>query len=483
MIYFFAFIMIIGSKITCTYDEYEHKKRREKIIKQTPDIIKKFSNKHIYNDFVKYIDTYKYVIESDIMLSIEILEILINKYISNIGYDDIPNTNKKYTKKILTLDEEKNRNTIYNMIKYSINKIDGINYEYSYIWEKLMCNKSDIAILDLFLTKREFITILDNETLLFEKLYKSINNKDIEMFKYILTNFCTNKKFLVNQLFELSVNENNDIFLIYINHIEKIININNYTIKIFIKQCREIINYHENIYNTKIINYHENIYNTKTISDVNRKNALNNLIYIIKKYIGTINDENVKSLAYILRNDNKNKEIIYEASIDLFEYLVSENYINIINILIDVSGYSFSIIYAMEGIRNSELHSDIKNSLLKYKKILEDNVLEHIKDYTGYDSEEEEYYNDNIYTNKEIRIINYYLAKLIMYKEKLTDNEKDNIIKHLLKAGDYLDSKMLRSRLFQQYYLEESMTSECMEINMDIDTILKLAKKIKSYKK
>nr|QBK90208.1 MAG: hypothetical protein LCPAC102_01210 [Pithovirus LCPAC102] len=78
---------------------------------------------------------------------------------------------------------------------------------------------------------------------------------------------------------------------------------------------------------------------------------------------------------------------------------------------------------------------------------------------------------------------NYIAAQIILSKESKTDIDKDNIIKLLLRADNYKDSKSLRSRLFQEWYILDSLHNNYISINLDEDTIINLGYKIKSLKK
>lgn len=68
--------------------------------------------------------------------------------------------------------------------------------------------------------------------------------------------------------------------------------------------------------------------------------------------------------------------------------------------------------------------------------------------------------------------IQYFIAQILMNQPNY---DLDEVLKKLLLADDVKDAKLLRTRLFQQYYLKESLSeshSSNFEFNLDIDTII-----------
>ena len=70
----------------------------------------------------------------------------------------------------------------------------------------------------------------------------------------------------------------------------------------------------------------------------------------------------------------------------------------------------------------------------------------------------------------------YILAQIRRNNNNLSDIDKDYIMEHLLQSGDYADSKSLRTKLYQIYYLNEEpmITKSKFDLNFDVKTILNL---------
>lgn len=85
----------------------------------------------------------------------------------------------------------------------------------------------------------------------------------------------------------------------------------------------------------------------------------------------------------------------------------------------------------------------------------------------------EKYYN----------MINYHCSHILIGNDNINMDEKRKIMLHLFEAGDYLDSNILRAKLFFSYYVGTSLNQDVLDINITSDTILDLGELIHSITK
>ena len=214
-----------------------------------------------------------------------------------------------------------------------------------------------------------------------------------------------------------------------------------------------------------IIKYYINYHNNKDLNYV-ISNLLNTLI---EKYYNIIDENTYYSLADIYDFD----ETLVK---NIFKFLLTkEGYPEIVFDIIN-ENIILSVILAEITMSDPDYHVYIT----KYLEIYLDNI-EQNRSEGDYDFDIPFIYEENE--------INYYLAKILMEKMNLTNTDsvkmslKRDIISHLIKAGDYADAALLRTRLSQVYYLNEDIgQNPQFPIDNNIDTILNLLEYINKIK-
>lgn len=162
--------------------------------------------------------------------------------------------------------------------------------------------------------------------------------------------------------------------------------------------------------------------------------------------------------------DEKEKFIIkYKQNIfRLFESLLPDKdnvtpaeYKNMI-LQIVMSNKLFAVPFAQNFMNHSDLINDIHDSLIKFLQYA------------------------NKLDKELIEYAHYYLAQIRRNKTKLNIDDKKYIISHLMKAGNVVDAKKLRTRLFESFFLNKDGIGDNLlfDINMDVDTMISLSKLI-----
>lgn len=164
------------------------------------------------------------------------------------------------------------------------------------------------------------------------------------------------------------------------------------------------------------------------------------------------------------------------------------------------------LILSISGGLDESIISFIKNSINYIKdnineiiKYCEDNVdyipivIESLISYVKYheilysiSKHYMDYYNKLDITHKKIyieyyKMVNYHCAHIIIGTGELNMEEKRNVLSHLYEADNYLNSNILRTKLFFTYYLGYSLRQcqdNTIDINITSETILNLGELI-----
>ena len=350
-----------------------------------------------------------------------------------------------------------------------------------------------------------------------QEIIDYINSGNRLVYRYILTELVRNKDLFKDDVYkEILVPDTSgkiNSLLIYI-----LDNVNEYIIKrllylstdtnVDIKLIDSLICKSHSL-NNDLKNIQRNYYilveyieDDLTSSDLDVEKIINHIFsiffgnylhyeHIYKKYVINLIDNYGK---YIKINSYIES---YDADImkKILEKLLNNNPQLVIDIL-DVEPV-YSPILAEITMIDPEYHpliekylNILKGKITEYenelnKEILNDDVI--LNKYNFYDDEDQDKIisisnaHKYIMKNKIKEQTYYYLARLLL-NEPLTDYSMSLVIKYLLMANDYLDSKMYRTRLIQEHYLKEPLSTSSIVINNDPDTIIKLLEYIKMIK-
>ena len=188
------------------------------------------------------------------------------------------------------------------------------------------------------------------------------------------------------------------------------------------------------------------IYDVKTYNFINSDDIIFNILKIllmqthyINKVFKILNKKYIHSIAFSNLTMNDEDYIPY-----ILKYL---------NNLIEFK-FNHKIIYNESFVRfindKSFIDDRIKTIDLDYRKVIDEKLDEKA---------------------------HYILAQIRRNNNNnLSDIDKDYIMEHLLQSGDYADSKSLRTKLYQIYYLNEEpmITKSKFDLNFDVKTILNL---------
>ena len=307
---------------------------------------------------------------------------------------------------------------MFMIIKYALNILIIYNIDYTKI-KHYIVSYGNYELIELL--NNNYFDGNDYDKI----LNRTINNKDTELFKYI------------------------------IQFIDPIIN-----------KFKDILNMGRIEFLNILIQY---------IESINNKILINKLVKILIYYIKLYYSSMIKDIIEILYElIEKHYNIIEEDTYMLFGEIYDEYYEDIIRkvfeILLSKEGYpeivfkiiEFMPVYAIQLAEVTISDPDYHIYINKYLNILLDLMN-----------------SNDIIDENEYKKTNYHLAKVLMEKHILSKLNKRNIISYLIDAKDYADAKPLRTRLSQVYYLNEDIgQNPQFPINVDKETILNLLERI-----
>ena len=396
---------------------------------------------------------------------------LLNNYIILSSFIPINNTDK--------LKLSINKHNILNQIE---NNIKNTQYDLTPYWDKIF-NLKDIELIILLIDKYYYmidknihiklLELKDGNDIYFiniEPEYFEVVSKIIP--KEIIHNFVQN-----NQGDLLLLMKDNPIYFYEIyddikdmfgynmtNLIADNFNINNLTIDYLLNYYRKIIFMYSDIFEKgKIIKEY-----------ISRIDNLEKIVHF---------DTFIIDVKKLLLKYNKSNEFVFKDIKLIFKktwtYLDLDFYNTFINsgkwIIYNEDNIKFFAKYfqQIEGLQLYYVKWMIQNT-----KVFFDIHIHRLMKNKEYDITEKilkEYINTDKMKEKSC----YYMALINIDKQ----SDIDITMKYLLNAGNVEDAVVLRSRLFQEKYMNNGLSNDNPTINKDADTILYLMNMIKDFNK
>lgn len=396
---------------------------------------------------------------------------LLNNYIILSSFNSINNTDK--------LKLSINKHNILNQIE---NNIKNTQYDLTPYWDKIFDLK-DIELIILLIDKYYYmidknihiklLELKDGNDIYFiniEPEYFEVVSKIMP--KEIIHNFVQN-----NQGDLLLLIKDNPIYFYEIyddikdmfgynmtNLIVDNFNINNLTIDYLLNYYRKIIFMYSDIFEKeKIIKEY-----ISRIDDIEKIIDFDTFIFDVKKLLHKYNQSNeflVKDIKLIFKKT--------------WTYLDLDFYYSFINSgkwqIYNKDKVKFFVKYfrQIEGLQLDYVKWMIQNT-----KVFFDIHIHRLMKNKEYEITEKilkEYINTDRMKEKSC----YYMALINIHKQ----SNIDIIMKYLLNAGNVEDAVVLRSRLFQEKYMNNGLSNDNTTINKDADTILYLMNMIKDLNK